>query len=109
MVGYKNSDAIVKYSKYDSAISDKKMADPIDTRLLNQIQKAIKTDKVYLNPQLTIRTLAAQLEVTTTTLSNAINIHYQKNFRTLINEARVDELKRKLSEEESSHFSLLGS
>lgn len=73
-----------------------------------KLLKAINDDKVYLDAELNLSTLAKQIGVSEGMLSAVINEEFQQNFRNFINEKRVKEVKRKLLSREYKHLSILG-
>ena len=70
--------------------------------------KLFTTEKIHLNPDLNLGMLAKKLNVNSPTLSAAINTGFNKNFRNLVNEYRVEEVKVKLNDPKYSQLSLLG-
>lgn len=101
MVGFKNADIIPKKKT-------ERKSGTIDAKIIEKLEHAISVDKVFLNSKLTLKELAKILDVEDTLLSNCINKHYGKNFRSFINQARVDELKRRLLHGDLENLSLLG-
>ena len=108
LVGYKNADLIPPEVSTKSQKSTKKTEEPVDPNIIVQLRDAIEKDKVHLNPKLSLRDLAKALNVNESILSNAINTHYQKNFRSFINSLRVEEVKHRLLHEGLDQLSLLG-
>lgn len=72
------------------------------------LQKAMKEDRVFLNPKLSIYKLSDQLNVSQKHLSLVINQHFGMNFRDYINEYRVEEVKSMLNRNDVQHMSILG-
>lgn len=68
----------------------------------------MEQQKPYLNPELTLPELAAQLSMKANDLSYFLNGHLGENFYSLINRYRVEESKRLLSDPNYDHFSMLG-
>lgn len=85
---------------------------PVSPEKLPQIRMAIEVllekEKIYRNPTITLAEMARRLEVSPNVLSFAISKSYEKNFRDLINEYRVEEVKEKLVSGHLSHLSILG-
>lgn len=79
-------------------------ADKLKARILEWME----TERPYLLPELTLNGLAAQVQVSPTTLSRILNTSLDKNFNDFINAYRVEEVKRKIRSEEFAHLSLLG-
>lgn len=108
LVGYKNSELIPQDFSIKLHRKTKKINELVDLNMIDRLNSAIETDKVHLNPTLSLQELAKMLNVNETVLSNTVNAHYKKNFRSLINELRVKELKNRLLNEGSGNLSLLG-
>lgn len=75
---------------------------------VQQIDQFMKTEKPYLDADLTIGTMADQLGIPIHQLSRVINEHFGRNFFDFINGFRVMEVKRKIADPDYDHFSLLG-
>jgi AraC-like DNA-binding protein len=76
--------------------------------LKESIDKALNEEKIYLDPDLSLATFAKHVGTSPAVLSARINTIYQKNFRNLINEYRIEEVKTKLHDPALSHLSILG-
>lgn len=75
---------------------------------LNQRLLALMDEKqYYLEPKLTLSTLANELTVSANYLSQLINQCHNKNFYDFINEYRVEEFKKQASSPKNQHLSLL--
>ncbi|MGG5209349.1 helix-turn-helix domain-containing protein [Chryseobacterium sp. MIQD13] len=72
-------------------ISNPKKTIPADLekKLLSKLDKFEKNTK-FINPKLTLASMAADFETNTHYVSEIINMHKQKNFNTYINELRID-------------------
>tara|TARA_R110000868_G_scaffold196496_4_gene442428 strand:- start:1829 stop:2359 length:531 start_codon:yes stop_codon:yes gene_type:complete len=107
LVGYKNSDIIPP--DFSIKPNRKTKSDgQVDMDVIAKLDNAIRKNKVHLDPKLSLQELAMLLEVNDTILSNTINAHYKKNFRSLINALRVKEVENRLLNEGSGNLSLLG-
>jgi len=65
--------------------------------IISQQQRLIETmekDKPYLNPQLTLDTLAREIDIHRNTLSMLINRYCGSNYNDFINRYRIEEAKR---------------
>jgi AraC-like DNA-binding protein len=80
----------------------------VNHSLKEGIEKALTEEKLYLDPDLSLASLAAHLGTGPAVLSATINTLYEKNFRNLINEYRVEAVKKKLTDPACSHLSILG-
>jgi AraC-like DNA-binding protein len=63
--------------------------------------------KPYLDRELTINDVAADLIIPRHFITEVINQHMGKNFYYLINEYRVEEVKRRLTDPKYKHFTIL--
>ena len=72
------------------------------------LQKSVEQDKLYLDSELSLDVLAAQLNIHPNYLSQFINEELSLTFYDYINSKRVDEFKRISHLPENSHFSMLG-
>ncbi len=73
-----------------------------------EILDKVLENKYYLNPEITIKSLANLMQVNRNGLSHSINKGFDKNFNDFINELRVDEVKRILDNQTHTHLTLLG-
>ncbi len=64
-------------------------------------------DKPFLNGDLTLHDLAKELAIPKHYITQVINERMGKNFYSLINEFRVEEVKRRLRDKDSKNFTLL--
>lgn len=70
--------------------------------LKDQLIQLIKEEQLYLNPEITLNLVAIRMNVSLNHLSQVINETLQKNFNQLINEYRVEEVKRLIADEDKS-------
>jgi len=104
---------LIGFSKRDSVIiKQKKVLTPKEdeelTKIVLQLNNLMKTQKVYTNPELTLRNLAEQLNIKSYLLTKCLNLKYGKSFNTYINEKRIEELKSLLEKPENKKITLLG-
>ncbi len=76
----------------------------LNLRLENLLQK----EKVYLNPELSLRSLATSLNIHPNKLSWLINEYNGKNFNEYINSYRLETFKSKAVHPENNNLTLLG-
>lgn len=80
-------DELVGKVSYD-AVS---IRDEQERKLLDNVRKCMETDKMYLNPNLSIIDLSKAVGTNKTTLSHVINTHLHQNFASLLNSYRIRE------------------
>lgn len=71
------------------------------------LTEMMETQKPYLEPKLSLSTLADYLDISPNHLSQVINQYEEKNFYDYINEYRVDEFKRRALKPENGNYSIL--
>lgn len=86
-----------------SGFSEKEMA-----LAQNSIIVALEKDKVFIDPELNLNTFAAKLGLSENLVSVTINKNLGKNFRNLVNEYRVNEVRKKIIDPKYQHLSIFG-
>lgn len=71
------------------------------------LTEIMQSQKPYLEPKLSLKTLAGYLDISPNYLSQVINQHEEKNFYDYINEYRVEEFKKRALLPENSNYSIL--
>jgi AraC-like DNA-binding protein len=74
---------------------------------INRIGKYMVIEKPYLNRELTIYDLSSQLKIPRHFLSEVINEHMGKNFYNLVNDYRVEEVKKRMVDPAYKHLTIL--
>ncbi|MEO0733944.1 MAG: PAS domain-containing protein, partial [Bacteroidota bacterium] len=64
-----------------------------EVRLFERIKEVVSSEKLYLDPNLTLRKLSVRLDTNTKYLSQVINHHGGCNFLSFINAYRIEEVK----------------
>ncbi len=100
------SEPVISSSSNDSEILDNS-ANSIDSEF-ETIVNSIKERKLFLQQDLSIRSLAKQLSINERVLSQLIKSNTDKNFHYFINQFRVEEFKTLLKTEKINQMSLLG-
>ncbi len=88
-LGYRN---LVAPGKYSARLATQ----PKDGTHSEKLVTILKTNKMYLNPALSRRDLAIQLDMTEEKISNILNDELDTTFYLLVNQLRVDESKKLL-------------
>ena len=91
-------------AKYQRSSLSEREAVSIHERL----KKLMDEQKPFTNPDLTLNELARMLDVHPNILSQVINSKENKSFYDLVNEKRVEEFTRQISQPGSQQFTLLG-
>lgn len=94
----------VKVKKPKKALLEKSATQAYELRLLNHL----KENEPYLDPSLSLRALADQIEIHPNQLSWLLNEHLDKSFNEFINAYRVKTFKRIAKDKKSAHLTLLG-
>ncbi len=91
----KMKNELVERVSYDEASVS---ASGQDRNILNALQKVIEKDKLYLNPDLDMQSLARAVGTNRSTLSHVINNYLHQNFATFLNRYRIREAIQLLSD-----------
>lgn len=73
-----------------------------------RLQQAMEAGQLYLDPSLTVNSLARQVGIPAKTVSAVLNQHLDKSFSTFVNEYRVAAFKRRVLQEDTSHLTIPG-
>lgn len=76
-------------------------------KIKNKIVYHLRQEKPYLNPEYSINTLSEELSVPRHHITQVINSDLNKNFYSLINEFRVEEVIERMSQKDYSNYTLL--
>lgn len=79
-----------------------------EIRLYNTLKSLIETEQLYLKPELSLKMVAELLNTNTKYLSQVVNQHSGYNFQQFINHYRIEEVKRKITNDQFSHLTLFG-
>ncbi|MCV9387635.1 helix-turn-helix domain-containing protein [Reichenbachiella ulvae] len=83
--------------------------DEATSKAVMQVLEAfVSQDCPYLNPSLSLRSLAEQIEIHPNQLSWLLNEKLNKNFNEYINERRIEHFKKLVVDPTNSHISLIG-
>ena len=77
-------------------------------KLFARLQYMLRTEKIYLNPKLTLQKLANALETNTKYLSQVVNFHGGMNLQRFVNNYRVNEAKAKILSQRNNNLTLFG-
>jgi AraC-like DNA-binding protein len=79
-----------------------------DQALIDKLVAYMTTSKAYLDPELSLSTLAKDIDMSRSQLSQLINDGTGENFYDFVNKYRVEEVKRLMTDPEMANYSLLG-
>lgn len=74
----------------------------------SKIEEVLLIEKLYQNPELTLTDIAKKLNTNAAVISKAINQGFKMNFNDLINNYRVEAVKKMLKQGEQKKSTLLG-
>lgn len=72
----------------------------------DQLKELMVADSLYMNPVLKVDMLAARLSIPEKGLSNLLNQYAGKNFNDFVNEFRVEEAKKRLTDPRYRNFTI---
>lgn len=82
--------------------------DAKEKMIIAKIEKVMQDQKLYKNPNFSLNNLAHSISESRNTISSSLNNNLNKTFYNYINELRIEESKRLLSDEAMKHFSIEG-
>lgn len=83
------------------------LPEAIKERYKTKLIGYMETNKPYINPSLSLNSLADEISISSKHLSQIINNTFQQNFYHFINSYRIEECKRKLSDQTQIKDSVL--
>lgn len=72
-------------------------------KIIALLVKAVEKDKIFINPNLTLKSLSEKINYPSYLVSQAINLHFKKSFFDIINECRVKEARCRLQNLSSNY------
>jgi AraC-like DNA-binding protein len=84
-----------------------RLAEPEKQEYLSRLNACMESDRPYLNPDITLEVLAAELSMNPRLLSQVINDTYKKNFKSYILEYRIQESMKILADSKHSTLTVL--
>ncbi|WP_128545860.1 helix-turn-helix domain-containing protein [Larkinella soli] len=84
------------------------LADPLARDTADRLRQAMTTDRLFLDPELTVDKVGRHLGIAPKTVSAVLNQHLGRSFNAFVNEHRVEEIKRRLTDPCLSHLTLTG-
>ena len=77
-------------------------------KAVRSLTAAMQTDKLYLDPELTVEKIGRHTQLPPKTVSFVLNQHLRKSFSTFTNEYRVEAVKGQLTNPANKHLTLTG-
>lgn len=74
---------------------------------MDKLEDIVQSEKLYLNPNLSLTQLAKAMRMSPTQVSDLINRGLNQNFNDYINRYRVETITQLLSDENYTHLSIL--
>lgn len=75
---------------------------------VHKIEILMEEEQLYKQPSLTLQKFASDLGISPNVLSRIINEHYKLNYNQLLNEYRLEEVKKKISDPAFDKYTILG-
>ncbi|MDB5007520.1 MAG: AraC-type DNA-binding protein [Mucilaginibacter sp.] len=98
------------FGRTAAAISKPRISLTEDTaiRLLGLLERTMKTEKLYLDPQLQLNKISAYTSLSAKTISAVLNQHLGQSFNQWVNSYRVETFKLRLASDKESNLTLAG-
>jgi AraC-like DNA-binding protein len=100
-------ESLVRPQMVEQVISTEPVNRPDDS-LIEKLQGYMKIEKPFLDPELSLSTLAKAMGINRNQLSQLINTGIGENFYDFINKYRVEEVKRLMVDPQKQNYNLLG-
>ncbi|NOZ57115.1 MAG: helix-turn-helix domain-containing protein, partial [Calditrichaeota bacterium] len=97
-----------KHAAERSAATSRGMSDRTRAKLIRELDRVFREERVHLKPDLTLEKLAARMGVSSRYLSQVVREHYGTSFPSLVNNLRISEARRMLADEKYQHYSIEG-
>ncbi|PLW98825.1 MAG: hypothetical protein C0594_17890 [Marinilabiliales bacterium] len=101
----RKNDLILKKSIQKRSIPSK-LSEETEQKILNDLVVLMEEEKFYLQSGFTLDEMAVKLETNRQYLSKIINDHFKKNFNAFVNEFRIKEARRLLSDFKTSGYTI---
>lgn len=99
--------SLVGYSLHRQVAALPRPADKHQVALLPRLQQLMEVEQLYLNPDLSLSTLASALQTNGRLLSALINQELQVSYADYVNQYRVAAFKKRLASQDAKRFTLL--
>lgn len=103
---YESADVLEEDDKSEEKAIEEEQPTQEDVALMKEVHELVSKEKIFKNADLTLDLMAKQMSINRNYLSKAINQTTGKNFNTYINEYRVKEAIKILSNEKSDVISI---
>jgi AraC-like DNA-binding protein len=96
------------FEQVNEPIVDKKPNEEnrLQPEMAAQVDQGIRRDKIYMEPDITLDSLAESLNIMPRDLSTLINRHFGINYYEFINRYRIEEAKRMLTSDEHKNTTI---
>ena len=85
------------------------LLEPDEKKLLSgRLEKLMRSEKPFLDPNLTLRKLAGLLEIPPNKLSQLLNENFRQNYAEFVNRHRLEVFKQLATDPQKRHLTLLG-
>jgi len=74
---------------------------------MSRVSDMMESDQLYLDPELSLKSLSRKIQMTPAQLSEVINSGFGINFNDFVNKYRVEEVKKRITSDQYAHLSLL--
>lgn len=84
------------------------LPDTSAAQFIDRLQQIMETQKLYLDPSLTVNTLAQQAGIPAKTVSAVLNQHLHKGFSVFVNEYRVAAFRERVMQQDAGNLTIPG-
>lgn len=91
----------------ESKVVKQRFSDEQAAALIEKLDRIMREERPYMNPELTLADLAAQMNLARYELTDLLNVHIGKNFFTYVNEFRMEAVMRRLANSDYDHLTII--
>jgi len=108
LVGYFKTDVLIRSLEARTTALSKEAERKVSAKKMGEVRQKVEENKLYLDTELTLASLAEKIGIHPKELSQVINQGSGGNFYDFVNQYRVLEFQNRIKQEGSEKLSLLG-
>lgn len=110
-IGYKGltqPEIFVTYYDNELLLPEERVKSTAQKEVIQSLKSVMNEKKLYLNSELTLKELADSISIQAYQLSKLLNEEMKQNFYDFVNGYRIEEVKRRLHDNDYNNYSILG-
>jgi len=99
---------IISFKTYKKTPKSQEISADVVKETISKLEKAMKEEKLFLNPSLKLSDVVQQLDIPQKIISSVLNQHIHKTFNEYVNTYRVEAFKSRLLAENDANLTITG-